>query len=107
MGADPEIEMTTKNSTGGDIKTQISGERFKSIESYPVTGAQLRSILDLIKNGSNNYFYTPHTTPPEYDSTDFPMLCKIDYKGKTTRAVDGGAPIYYITLEITGVGYYS
>lgn len=101
---DPELDRATATSSGGRLKTQISGERFIMTESVAVTGAELRSLFNLLTNGADSYYYTPSSTPPEYDSADFPMEVTVEYRGKTER-VYNGAKIYYVDLVISGVEY--
>ncbi len=101
---DQEVERSEDRSAGGKIKTQVGGERFIYIETLQVNGSELRGLLNLIKNGSNTYFYTPSETPPEFVAADFPIAVVVQYQGKNERFGDGEIK-YFVELRITGIDY--
>lgn len=99
-----DIEKASAKSAGGYWRTQIAGERLKCTESLRLTGAQYRALLDLIKNGAANYYYTPDITPPEYDDADFPISVYFDLSKKKEEAYNGSI-IYYVDLDIESSEY--
>lgn len=102
---DSELIRDVKITAGGDTRTRIAGERFVVNERFETTGTQLRNILNLIKNNASSYTYTPTTTPPEWESSDFPMIVDIEYIGKTTRVYDGEIK-YFVSLRIQSAEVY-
>jgi len=99
LRSDSEIEYGEARTVGSVVKTQISGERFTATDSIRITGAQYRTLIDLLKNNAADYYYTPTTVPPEYSSTNFPMKARINVAKKSTRAYNG-AIYYYVDLNI-------
>lgn len=101
---DSEIIKSQKISADGSLKNKTAGERFFTNEVVRVSGDQFRSLMDLITNNADEYFYTPDVIPPDWDSSDFPMSVTVDYAGKSTRAVGdvNGTflKLFYISLDI-------
>lgn len=96
-----------KITAGGFIKSRTTGDRFTTSEIVRLTGTELSNLMDLINDNSPEYFYTPTITPPEWNDSFFPMSVSVEYKGKTTRAANGGDIIYYITLMIESNEVYN
>jgi hypothetical protein len=98
------LDQTKKMSTGAQIKSQIRGKRFITRERIRLTGTELRTLLDLLTNESNFYYYTPTNTPDYMNVSEFPMKVSIE-EIKRNRKVWGGQEIYYIELEIKGTRF--
>ena len=102
----PDIEASFRQSAGGDLKSQISGERFTVIERIRLTGTQYRTLLDILKDDLNEKQYTPNVVPDYLTAGDFPMTVTIP-RHKKMRHVGGGDKKYYVELFIRGVSYIS
>jgi len=97
---DSEIISSERITASGRIKSQSSGERYSEMVNIRLTGAEYRQLLDLLKNGATEYYYTPSSIPPEYSASDFPMTVRIDNIRKYQKAHDGAGIVYYVHLDI-------
>ena len=98
------IDQTKKLSSGAEIKSQIRGKRFVTVEKVRMTGVVLRSLLDLLTNESDFYYYTPTTIPDYMNAAEFPMKVSIE-KPKRVKKTWNGQEIYYIQLMIKGTRF--
>lgn len=98
------FDQTLKLSSGGEIKSQKRGKRFISVEKVRVTGAELRTLLDLLTNESDFYYYTPTTVPDFMDTAEFPMKVSIENL-KRSKKTWNGAEIYYIQFTVKSTRY--
>jgi len=105
LNPDSILDLSTAQSAGGRLKTQVSGERFKGTETFRVTGAQLRSLYDIVKGNVFELYYTPTETPPEYTGTSFPIKVRIENIIKTVKADNNNTIYYHMTMEVTGTEY--
>ncbi len=55
----PDIEKSTGRSASGRTKSQTAGERMSMSVKFRTTPAGYRTLLDLMTNGANEYYYTP------------------------------------------------
>ncbi len=99
-----EQEKSTNTSAGGRKKSQTSGRRFIVVEGVRVTMSEWQSLIELLTNKSDEYFYTPTNIPAYLTAADFPMAVNIDAPTKT-RQVGGGEKRFYIEMSIEGVSY--
>lgn len=99
-GPETRVVQTIRESANGSLKFKTAGERIIFDDRPLVTGAELRSLLDLIHNGASEYFYTPDTIPPEYSSSIFPLTCFVRYRGKRESIWRDNARQYFVRLEI-------
>ncbi len=98
------VEQSSTRTSGGSTRTIRAGKRFIVVEEIRITGDELESLIDLLTNGAEDYFYTPTTTPDYMSSTDFPMPVDISIPKKT--GIDGGGTKrYYVSLKIIGADY--
>ena len=104
-GAESMIDEASTLTSGGQIRTQTTGERAIFLEVAIINGPTLRILLDLLKSDADSFFYTPKTTPVEYSDGDFPMSVKITYKGKTQQLAMNGETTYFVDLDIRSVDY--
>ncbi len=95
------LDQTKKLSSGAQIKSQIRGKRFATVEKIRVTGSELRTLIDLLTNESDFYYYTPTTVPDYMESSEFPMKVSIE-KMKRMKKTWNGQEIYYIQFTVKG-----
>jgi len=98
------IDQSSSQTTGGSSRTIRSGKRFVTNEKIRVTGSELASLITLLTNGANEYYYTPSKTPEFLSDTDFPMPVKIEVPKKNSQS-GGGSIKHYIELDIEGADY--
>lgn len=98
------IEQGTSRTGGGGNRTIVAGRRFIVLEQFRSIGTVLKSLLELLTNGSDAYFYTPSVIPDHMDSSDFPMSVKIS-KPEKRRQGGGGDKKYFYEMKIEGVEY--
>jgi hypothetical protein len=55
----PDIAQGTATKAGGAMASQVSGERLVLSCKARATVAEFRLLLNLVKNGSRRYYYTP------------------------------------------------
>jgi hypothetical protein len=96
-----DMEQSSTRTAGGLTRTIRSGHRFKAIEGIRLTGTELKSLMDMLTDGSEEYYYTPTNIPDYLTSSDFPMSVNIGRPTKTRHA-GGGTKKYYIELPIEG-----
>ena len=78
----PEIEESTKRTAGGNVRHIVGGERFNVTSTVRATPAQYRSLIDLLNNNADNYFFTPAESTESwwadlYPSISFPLNCVV------------------------------
>ena len=97
----PIIERATKTSAGGRLKSQSTGERLQLRLRIYGTGAQQRSLFNLLTNGANEYYYTTEDTHTLYSNVTFPLNVIIDNIG---WEFDNRSN-YVLTATVTSVDY--
>jgi len=70
----PAIEETIKRTAGGNLRKITGGERLGLNLELRVTPSQYRSVLSLLTNNADNYFYTPEESTASYWSSLYPDL---------------------------------
>ena len=91
----------SKTSASGAIKNQVSGERLKLTCRFRTTSTILRQILDLLKNGSDYYYYTSEDTHGIYSDVTFPLQVKIS----KLKWVWDNRSTYYGSFIVESVDY--
>jgi hypothetical protein len=99
-----DIEQSSTRTAGGNTRTIRAGKRFKVIEKIRMTGSQFGTLINLLTNNSEDYFYTPTITPDYLTSSDFPMSVNIGRPTKIRQA-GGGVKKFYVELPIEGSSY--
>ena len=98
------LDKSTRKTAGGGTRSIVAGRKFVAIEKYRMTGAEYKELIELLDNGSTQYYYTPSIIPDHMNDEDFPLLCNISAPKKDSQA-GGGVKKYFITLEFEGVDY--
>ncbi len=100
----PGIDKSTKRTGGGNIRAITSGERFRMDVTCRISDTLYRTLLDLLLNGSNNYFFTPSDITEWtrlYPDINFPLNSDIS---SPTREWDK-RNIYYVNFNVESVSY--
>ncbi len=97
------MEKSTGRTSGGNITQLIVGHRFTGLEKIRSTGAEYKTLIDLLVDGSTSYFYTPTTAPTYVASTKFPMEVSVGVPTRVTKY--GAGNIYVFELTIEGIEY--
>ena len=98
------IDKNQSVSAGGQVRSQVSGARYIVREAIRVTGDELQSLITLLTNQSDYYYYTPSTVPDYMSASDFPLRCDISAPSKI-RHVGGGTKRYYCEISVESVDY--
>lgn len=100
----PMLDKSSKRTAGGNIRSITAGERLSFAVDIRATPAVYRSILDLMVNGSTNYYYTPNDTSEFvglYPATTFPLNCNIN---NLKRTWDNRSQ-FYISFDVEAISY--
>jgi hypothetical protein len=100
----PVLEKSVTTSAGGRLKTQTGGERLTFSIRFRTTAALFRSLMNLLKNGADEYYYTPEDTHQFYTTSNtvtFPLNVVFnqiawEWDNRST---------YYIGMQVTSVDY--
>ena len=95
------IERNSKNSASGAIKQQVAGSRLIFSVNARVTGAVYNSLVNLLVNGSQFYFYTPTDTHSMFPDVTFPLAVEIS---GLKRDWDN-RNVYYISFKTKSIDY--
>jgi hypothetical protein len=98
------IDQSSSRTTGGESRTIRTGKKYATVESYRITGTELRQLIDLLTDNSTNYFFTPSVIPDTMSSSDFPMDVNIKIPTKSSQT-GGGDKKYIIKINIESVSY--
>ena len=98
------IEQSSTTTGSGSSRTIRAGKRFFNVENIRITGAQYKTLTDLLMNGASEYYYTPTHDLGIVDTTDFPMPVKIGMPSKISQHYDG-VKYYILQLTFSGVDY--
>jgi hypothetical protein len=98
------IDQSSTRTTGGETRTIRTGKKYATVESYRVTGSELKQLIDLLTDNSANYFFTPSVVPDTMSSSDFPLDVKINVPTKSSQA-GGGDKKYFIKVSYESVSY--
>jgi hypothetical protein len=90
-----------KLSASGAIKSQTSGERFKLKCKFRTNSGNLRALLNLLKNGSDYYYYTPEDEHGIYSDLTYPLQCNFS----KLKHVWGYDDIFYGSFTVESVDY--
>jgi hypothetical protein len=99
---DVSFDKSTRTTAGGQLKSQVTGQRVSIDVEIRVTQAEVNSIMDLLTNGADEYYYSPKT---DY-STLYPTLAdpfKISVE-KLKKTFDNISK-YYISFQAIAVDY--
>jgi len=98
----PVWDKADKTSAKGTIKSQVAGERFRFNIRMRLTPTQVRSLIDLLNNQSNFYYYTPDETYAAlFSNVTFPL--KANFSNLSSEWDNRSR--YYITLTVESVDY--
>lgn len=99
---EPEIEKSSKLSSGAREKEQISGERINIACRARATTTEMRSLLDLLKAPLARYFYyEPEESHPIYSGVSLPFPAKIyDVKSEWDNR-----EVHYIKFKVKSVEF--
>lgn len=100
----PVLEKSSKTSAGGRLKTQTAGERLVMGIRFRTTAALFRSLMTLLKNGADEYYYTPEDTHQFYttgNTVTFPLNVNFD---SVSHEWDNRS-MYYVNMKITSINY--
>jgi hypothetical protein len=98
----PQLDRSVKTSSSGKIKTQTAGERLKFTLRFRETGANARTLIDLLNNGADEYYYTNEDTHSFYtDKVTWPLNVvftnwSFEFDSRTN---------YIVNLEMMSVDY--
>ena len=95
------IERNSKNSASGAIKQQVAGSRLIFSVNARVTGVVYNSLVNLLVNGSQFYFYTPTDTHSMFPDVTFPLAVEIS---GLKRDWDN-RNVYYISFKTKSIDY--
>lgn len=102
---DPILEKSSKITAGGNIRSITSGERLRIAIDCRLTPAKYRTLLNIIKSGATNYYFTPNNSTTEYTdlypNTTWPLNCNID---SIKRKWDNRS-YYYVSFIVEAVSY--
>ena len=93
------IEKSVRLSAGGKQKTQTLGRRYKAAVEARVDAALWLSILEMMTDQSEEYYYTPTVIKAVYLGTTFPIKVSVTLNDPI---YDSGS-IYYIRFDVAGV----
>lgn len=97
----PVFDKSTRVSSGGQLKSQTTGERIAFNVKFRLTPAQYREMMDFFKSGIDRFFFTPSETYEYLEDVVFPIECNItDFR----RTWDN-RHVYYISMRIESVDY--
>ena len=99
---DPLFDKSVRTSTSGRLKAQFGGERFQISVKARVTQTQFRAVINLLKSGSDSYFYTPGDQLTSlYPDIEYPIQVDLD---KLESFFDN-KKIFYIKFAVRSTGY--
>jgi len=97
---EPGIEKASSLTSGSRSKEQVAGERLKMAGKARATVAEMRSLLDLLKNPRARYFfYTPEEDHPIYTGLEKPFAARI-YNVKSQW---DNRSVHYIKFNVQSV----
>ena len=102
----PQIEKTTKRTAGGNLRSITSGERFEVIAKIRVTPTEYRSLINLLKNNSNNYYFTPEDSSKAWMSSIYPDITwplNVNFDNLSRDWDNRG--YWYVSMDIEGTSY--
>lgn len=91
---EPEIEMSSSMSSGGELKTQILGERFTFSEQLRLTETEYRTLVNILKDPLHEKYYTPTKIPGYMTAADFPIV--VTGNSKKVRHAGNGEKLHYV-----------
>ena len=97
----PSLDRVSKVSSGGDLKQQVGGERYKNNCQARVSSTLFRQIMDLLNNGATNYFYTPEETNPFYSGLVAPIPVQFSKLGQQWD----NRKNHYISFTVEAISY--
>jgi hypothetical protein len=103
---EPIIEKNTKRTAGGNTRSITGGERFSATVRIRETHGDYRSLLNLLNNGADNYYFTPQDSTATwmtslYPDITFPLNINVS---PPTREWDNRS-VWYIKFDVESSGY--
>lgn len=102
----PVLEKNTKRTAGGNTRSITGGERALFNVTVRLTPTQYRTLLNLLNNGADNYFFTPQDSTDTwmtslYPDISFPLNVNIT---ETARKWDNRS-YWYVEMQAESTGY--
>ncbi len=102
----PGIEKSTKRTAGRELRSTVGGEVFKMSVRSRATPAVFRTVIDLLKNGSPNYFFTPEEEDKQwladlYPDVSYPLNANFSNLGREWDNRNA----FYITYDVESTSY--
>jgi hypothetical protein len=101
---DPILEKSSKRTGGGETRSVTGGERVGFIVQCRITPVLYRSLIDLMNNKANAYFFTP-TDATEwtslYPSTTWPLSVDLTALKRDWDRRD----IFYVSFRVESSSY--
>jgi len=98
---DRPIEKSTKSSASGALKQQTAGSRLLFNVKARVPGAIYETLVALLTNGAEFYFYTATDTHTMFPNVVFPLAVEFSNVTRTFDTRD----IYYISFTVKSIDY--
>jgi hypothetical protein len=96
------LEKTSTRTAGGNIRSTTGGERFRISVRVRVTESECRSIMALLTNNAETYYYTPDTDfSTLYPDLSFPIAADIS---EIKREWNNNTVIY-LNFTVEALGY--
>lgn len=101
--AAPDVAQSLKSKAGGAVASQVSGERFVLVCKARTTVAEYRALMDLLKNGSARYYYTPEHYYSLYNAELFPDAVIQPFAAVMSDLQSSwdNRRVHYLTFKIT------
>ena len=97
----PKIDKVNKVSSGGRLKQQVGGQRFGMKCKARVTAAKFQNVINLLNNGSLNYYYTTEVDHPLYSNVSQPVPVQVNKIGQNWD----NRSFHYIEFSLEGISY--
>jgi len=92
----PKLAQSDKLKAGGGIATQVSGERLALVCKARCTIAEYRALMNLLKDGSRRYYYTPEETYTLWSDVEVPFPAAIT----DVQSSWDNRKVHYITYKV-------
>lgn len=97
----PSQDVAYKRAAGGSRQQQFAGELFKLNCRARVTSALFRSTMDILKDRSEMYFYTPEQRYDLYPNLEYPIPVLIKNIGEEWD----NRKVHYIKFTVEALDY--
>jgi hypothetical protein len=98
-----DLDKTSKKTAGGDYRSIVAGERYDITSRFRTTAANLRSLKNLLNDGSSSYFFTPtvDSSSTLFTNLTFPLNVNI-----TNIKIEWyNERVYYVTMMVESTSY--